>query len=115
MSKLWTLCRSVSKQKKGKKKEAKAAIVASSKIEEYSKKFEEFSLALVLSNSRVDECVDIDAWLVNSRTSHHMTRIRAMFQSISDIDAGMHVDSGVNTTHAMEGVGCVKFQLKSRG
>jgi hypothetical protein len=48
-------------------------------------------------------------------TSSHMTRMRSMFLSASETDSDMHVDSGVNITHAVKGVGTVDFQLESGG
>jgi hypothetical protein len=99
-----------------KKVKKEAEVVASAATDEFVEQFEkEFSLVSCLSSSSVAECEDTGAWFVDSGASHHMTRTRVMFLSITDIDSDMHVDSGVNTTHAVEGVGWVRFQLESGG
>jgi hypothetical protein len=48
-------------------------------------------------------------------TSSHMTGMRSMFLSVSETDSDMHVDSGVDTTHAVKGVGTMDFQLELGG
>ena len=38
-----------------------------------------------------------------------------MFLSVFDTNSYMHVDSGVDTMHAVKGIGTMDFQLESRG
>jgi hypothetical protein len=42
-------------------------------------------------------------------TSSHMMGMRSMFPSVLETGLDMHVDSGVNTAHAVKGVGIVDF------
>lgn len=58
---------------------------------------------------------DIRAWIVDNGSSSHMTGMRSMFLSFLEIDSDCHVGCGSSTTHAVNGVGCVKFQPESRG
>lgn len=58
---------------------------------------------------------DNGLWLVDSRESSHMTGLSSMFHSISETGLDFHVSCGASTTHAVKGVGCVKFQLESGG
>jgi hypothetical protein len=48
-------------------------------------------------------------------TSSHMTRMRSMFLSVLETDLDLHVVCGVNTMHAVKGVGTMDFQLESGG
>jgi hypothetical protein len=52
---------------------------------------------------------------VDNGSSHHMTRMRSMFLSVSEADSDCHVYCQIGTMHAVKGVGCVRFQLESRG
>jgi hypothetical protein len=52
---------------------------------------------------------------ITGSTSSHMTGMRSMFLSVLETNSNMHVDSGVDTTHAVKGVGTVDFQLESEG
>ena len=52
---------------------------------------------------------------MDSGSSHHMMGMRLMFLSISKTNSNYYADSGVNTMHAVKGVVCVRFLLKSRG
>jgi hypothetical protein len=47
--------------------------------------------------------------------SSHMTGIRSMFLSVSETDSDLHAVCGVNTMHAVKGVGTVDFHLESGG
>ena len=44
-----------------------------------------------------------------------MTGMRSVFLSVLEMGSDLHVQSGASTMHAMKGVGCVRFQLESRG
>jgi hypothetical protein len=68
-----------------------------------------------LSSNGSAEFGDIGAWIVDSGSSRHMTGIRSMFLSFLETGSYCHVDCGTSTMHAVEGVGCVRFQLESRG
>ena len=52
---------------------------------------------------------------MGSGPSHHITRMRSMFHSVSETYSYCYVDSGVDTMHAMKEVGCVSFLLESQG
>jgi hypothetical protein len=62
-------------------------------------------------------CTCTLAWFLDSGASRHMTRMRSVFLSFSEIDSGSYVGCGVSTIHvlAVEGVGSVRFQLDSGG
>ena len=68
-----------------------------------------------LSSNGSAEFGDIGAWIVDSGSSRHMTGIRSMFLSFLETGSYCHVDCGTSTMHAVEGVGCVRFQLESGG
>ena len=91
------------------------AASASTEIDEFAEKFEdEFSLVASLSiSSRLAELEDSGAWFVDNGSSHHMTRMRSVFLSVSETGSYLHVWSGAHTMHAVKGVGCVRFQLES--
>jgi hypothetical protein len=57
---------------------------------------------------------DSGAWFVDSGSSRRMTRMRLVFLSVLKTGSDCHVKSGAHTRHAVKGVGCVKFQLKTR-
>jgi hypothetical protein len=52
---------------------------------------------------------------VDSDSSHHMTRMRSVLLSVSEMGSDLHVGSGVDNMHAAKGVGWVRFQLESGG
>ena len=52
---------------------------------------------------------------MDNGSSHHMTRMRSMFLSVLDTYLDYHVDCGTSTMPAVKEVGCVRFQLESRG
>jgi hypothetical protein len=52
---------------------------------------------------------------VDNGSSHHMTRMRLMFLSVSETNSDCHVDCGTSTMHAMKGFGRVSFQPESGG
>jgi hypothetical protein len=58
---------------------------------------------------------DIEVWFMDSGSSHHMTGMRSIFLTFSEIDIDCYVGSGTNTRHAVRGVGYVRFQLESGG
>jgi hypothetical protein len=100
-----------------KKVKKEAEVVASAATNEFAEKFEEFSLMACLAGSGCLVCADIDAWFVDSGASRHMTRMRSVFLSFSEIDSDCYVGCGASTKHVLvvRGVGCVRFQLESRG
>jgi hypothetical protein len=57
----------------------------------------------------------VAAWIVDSGSSRHMTRMRLMFLSVSETDLDCHVGCVTSTMHAVKGVGCVRVQLESKG
>jgi hypothetical protein len=44
---------------------------------------------------------------MDSGSSHHMTRMRSVFLSVSEMGSDSHVGSGADTMHVVKGVGCV--------
>jgi hypothetical protein len=57
------------------------------------------------SNNKLAEFED-------SGSSHHMTGMRSLFLSVSEMGSDCHVKSRACTRHAVKGVGCVRFQLE---
>lgn len=57
------------------------------------------------------------AWFLDRGASWHMTGMRNVFLSYSELGSRNYVGCGVSTSHvlAVRGVGSVKFQLESRG
>jgi hypothetical protein len=47
---------------------------------------------------------DIEVWFVDSGASRHMTGMRSMFLSLSEIDSDCFVDSGVGSQLAVKGL-----------
>jgi hypothetical protein len=58
---------------------------------------------------------DIEEWFMDSGSSHHMTGMRSIFLTFSEIDTDFYVGSGTNTRQAIKGYGYVRFQLESGG
>jgi hypothetical protein len=58
---------------------------------------------------------DIEEWFVDSGSSRHMTGMRSVFLTFSEIDTDCYVGSGTNTRKAIRGYGYVRFQLRSGG
>ena len=56
--------------------------------------------------------MDNDAWFVDSGAFSHWMGMKELFLSVSGMDSNCYVDSGVDTIHAVRGVGCVRFQLE---
>ena len=50
-----------------------------------------------------------------SDASNHMTRMRTMFLSLSEIGSDCRWGCGSSTMQVLKGVGCVRFQLESGG
>jgi len=75
----------------------------------------EFSLVACLLGSGSATFGDIGELFVDRGSSLHMMRMISMFLSISEIDSNYHVGCGNSTMHLVKGVGCVRFQLESRG
>lgn len=100
-------------KKKGKgKTQAKVSIEDD---EEFATGFaNEFSLASYLLGSRVRGAwlEDIDAWVVDSGGSIHMTGMRSMFLGVSKIDSDCYVRCGASAMQTTKGVGTMLFQLK---
>jgi hypothetical protein len=90
-------------------KESEVAATTSTEMDAFADKFDdEFSLVPTLSiSSKLAEFED-------SGSSHHMTRMRSVFLSVSETGSDYHVKSGACTRHAVKGVECVRFQLESR-
>jgi hypothetical protein len=100
-----------------KKVKKEAEVTASAATDEFAEKFEEFSLMACLASNGCLVCADINAWFVDSGASRHMIGMRFIFLSFSEIDSDCYVGCGASTRHvlAVSWVGCVKFQLESRG
>lgn len=70
-----------------------------------AKKFKRnFALVSCLSKS-----VTKDAWSIASGASHHMTRTREVFLSVSMTYSDMHVKVGMSTIYIVKGVGTMLF------
>ena len=54
-------------------------------------------------------------WFVDSGASCHMTRMRLVFLSLSEIDSDCCVGVGTSPQLAAKGVGNVRFELESGG
>jgi hypothetical protein len=78
-----------------------------------AEKFEREFLLMACLNSIVYE--DIEVWFMDNGSSCHMTRMRSIFLTFSEIDIGYYVGSWTNTRQAVRGVGHVRFQLESGG
>jgi hypothetical protein len=99
-----------------KKKKKEPEVSASAEVIEFTEKFErEFSLITGLSSSGSAEFGDIGVWFVDNGASRHMTGMRFVFLSFSEINSNCYVGCGASTRHAVKGVGCVRFQLESGG
>ncbi len=96
-----------------KKKEVKAT-AASNEVHEFVEKFE-FSLVSVLSNSNVAECEDSGIRFVNSGALQYMTGTTTMFPSLLYVDSDWHVESGIDTSHTVRGIGLVRLQAECMG
>jgi hypothetical protein len=98
-----------------KKKELEVATTTSTDMDAFAKKIEdEFSLVSSLSiNNRLAKLEENGSWFMDSGSSHHMTRMRSVFLSVSETCLDLHVQSGVHAIHAVKGFGCVRFQLES--
>jgi hypothetical protein len=68
-------------------------------------------------NEQLDRATSpsIDMWVLDNGASSHMMRMRSMFLSVSETGSDLHVRCGASTMHAVNGVGCVRFQLESGG
>jgi hypothetical protein len=100
---------------KKKKVKKDAEVSTSSEVDAFVEKFEEFSLMACLSGSSCLVCMDIDAWFMDSGAYWHMTRMRSVFLSFSEIESDFYVGCGDSTRHAVKGVRCVRFHLDSEG
>jgi hypothetical protein len=101
-----------------KKKKQEPEVSASTEVVEFTEKFEkEFSLMACLAGIGCLGCTGTLAWFLDSGASRHMTGMRFVFLSFSEIGSGNYVGCGVSTRHvlAVEGVGSVRFQLESGG
>jgi hypothetical protein len=58
---------------------------------------------------------DIEVWFMDSGSSHHMTGMRSIFLTFSEIDTDFYVGSGLTPDKQVRGVGYVRFQLESGG
>jgi hypothetical protein len=104
-------------QSPNKKKKKEPEVSASVEVVEFTEKFKEFSLMACPARIGCLGCTCTLAWFLDSGTSRHMTGMRSIFLSFTEIDSGSYVGCGVSTRHvlAVEGVGSVKFQLESGG
>jgi hypothetical protein len=86
-------------------------------MDDFAEKFEEeFSLVIFLSSgSKFAELEDIGAWIMDNGSSRHMTGMRSIFLSVSEMGSDLRVRCGASTMHALKGVGCIRFQLESSG
>ena len=85
-------------------------MATSAEVDEFTEKIEkEFLLVSLVSSCGSNGLEDARTWIVDSGSSRHMTRIRDVFLSISKTGPDRHVESGVDTVHAVRGVGHVKF------
>ena len=52
---------------------------------------------------------DIEVWFMDSGSSGHMTWMRSIFLTFSEIETNFYVGSSTNTRKAVRGVGYVRF------
>jgi hypothetical protein len=99
-----------------KKSKKDPEVSTSTEVVKFTEKFEKgFSLITSLSASGSVVFGDIGEWFVDNGASWHMTRIRLVFLSFSEIHSDCYVPCGDSTRHAMTGVGCVRFKLEPGG
>jgi hypothetical protein len=79
-----------------KKRKNEPEVSSSVEIVEFTEKFEkEFSLMTCLSSSGCLVCEDIEAWFVDNDASRHMTGMKSVFLSFSEIDSDCYVGCGL--------------------
>jgi hypothetical protein len=77
-------------------------IATSTKVNEFTEKFEkEFSLMACLASIGCLGCTGTLAWFLDSGASWHMTGMRSIFLSFSEIGSGSYVGCGVSTRYYM--------------
>jgi hypothetical protein len=81
-----------------KKKNQEPEVSTSVEIVEFTEKYErEFSLMSGPVGSGCPMFEDIEAWFVDNGASRHMTGMRYVFLSLSEIDSDCFVDSGADS------------------
>jgi hypothetical protein len=99
-----------------KKKKLEPEVSASTEIAEFVERYErEYSLMTGPMGSGCLAFEDIELWFVDSGASRHMTGMRSVFLSLTEIDSDCNVNCGVGPQLAVKGVGRVRFQLESGG
>jgi hypothetical protein len=94
-----------------KKNKSKPEVPASTKIAEFVERYERgFSLMTSPMGSGCLAFKDIELWFVDSGASRHMTGMRSILLSLTEIDSDYNGPQLV-----VKGVGRVRFQLESRG
>jgi len=69
-------------------------VSASFEVVEFTKKFEEFSLVACLAGIGCLGCTSTLAWFLDSGASRHVTGMRSIFLSFSEIALGRYVGQG---------------------
>jgi hypothetical protein len=93
-----------------KEKKSEPEVSTSIEIAKFVERHErEFSLMTGPLGSGCLVFKDIEVWLVDSGASRHMTRMRLVFLSLSEIDSDYCVGVGIGPQLAVKGVRSVRF------
>jgi hypothetical protein len=85
-----------------KKKKQEPEVSTSTEVVEFTEKFEkEFSLMACPAGIGCLGCTCTLAWFLDSGASRHMTGMRSIFLSFTEIDSGSYVGCGVSTRHVL--------------
>jgi hypothetical protein len=95
--------------------ETQPEVAASTKaqMDEFAEKFEQSEFMLV--SQTTSGTISVDAWLIDSGASSHMTGAREVFESFTESDSDLYVELGMGTKHAVQGSGTVPFRMESGG